>query len=628
MKKAALPENEGERLERLRDYDILDTLPEQDYDDITYLASQICDTPIAVISLVDDDRQWFKSAQGLDVSETPRDVAFCAHTILEPDKLMVVEDASQDDRFADNPLVAGDLGIRFYAGAPLVTASGHALGTLCVIDQKPRGLTDQQRKTLAVLARQVVALLELRRSVAELKRSSDALHESHQFLALRGQQLNRSRDELAEAVRVLEGQADVIEQDLHRAEVIQRSLLPHEVPRLEDFSVRSLYRPGHTVGGDLYDVVSIADRYLAIVVADACGHGVSAAMLSVLFKQHLRLQDPASGIPYPPAWALERINRSVVANRPAPGVFLTAVYALVDTQTRKLKLGSAGHPPVICLRASGEVESFAHTGPVLGLDESSTYEEAEIELGVGDKLLFYTDGLLDICESSPTVEALGQAMVSVADKPNLLEQVLMEVTHGRARPDCDDVTMVLLDAAPGESVFNESVEGLELQEMPTTASPTISWAASEDGVFLILEGWVTWLCGETLFNAAMPLIKAHRRLVIDLELCEHMDSTMFGTLHELIQEADRLGSAVVLQHVGPRQMEDFEELSMAAALAHVVTDPVPVPSQRTPLELRSTSIEGQQRRLLQAHEALLKLSDANRDQFGNLVDNLREELEG
>jgi len=170
--KADLPENEAARLEALSRYDILDTVAEQSYDDITYLAAHILRSPIAVISLVDKDRQWFKSKVGLSVSETPRDLAFCAHAILRPAQPMVVNDATRDARFATNPLVTSDPQIRFYLGVPLVTPEHLALGTLCVIDRVPRQPTSEEMKALSALSRQVVVQLELRRVASELQQTA------------------------------------------------------------------------------------------------------------------------------------------------------------------------------------------------------------------------------------------------------------------------------------------------------------------------------------------------------------------------------------------------------------------------------------------------------------------------
>lgn len=163
-----IPHDEEARLAALREYAILDTLPEQAYDDITLLASQICGTPIALVSLVDDERQWFKSRHGLDAPQMPREQSFWAHALNRPYETFVIPDATQDERFRNNALVTGAPNIRFYAGAPLLTGSGHALGTLCVIDSQPRQLSKRQLESLGALSRQVMAQMELRRKVMEL----------------------------------------------------------------------------------------------------------------------------------------------------------------------------------------------------------------------------------------------------------------------------------------------------------------------------------------------------------------------------------------------------------------------------------------------------------------------------
>ncbi|MDB9524924.1 GAF domain-containing sensor histidine kinase [Oscillatoria sp. CS-180] len=169
------PDNEIERLAALNEYDILDSLPEQYYDDLTQLAAYICETPIALISFLDRDRQWFKSRYGLTKTETPREYAFCAHSILKPNALFIVSDATQDERFYQNPLVTGAPNIRFYAGASLMSPKGLPLGTICVIDRVPRQLTPQQEESLWALGRQVMAQLELRVQSAQLQNEKATL---------------------------------------------------------------------------------------------------------------------------------------------------------------------------------------------------------------------------------------------------------------------------------------------------------------------------------------------------------------------------------------------------------------------------------------------------------------------
>ena len=203
MKAAPLPQNEDERLAELLSYDVLDTEAEQLFDDLTALASQICETPIALISLIDPNRQWFKSRVGLDAEETSRDIAFCSHAILQSD-VFEIPNATLDPRFHDNPLVTGAPDIRFYAGAPLITPSGHAIGTLCAIDSKPRKLTETQKASLQTLSKSVVAHLELKRKNRELERTSQFKSD---FLSYVSHEIRTPLNAINTFSQLLEGEA-------------------------------------------------------------------------------------------------------------------------------------------------------------------------------------------------------------------------------------------------------------------------------------------------------------------------------------------------------------------------------------------------------------------------------------
>lgn len=177
-----IPVNEKDRLQELHSFSVMDTLSEEEYDNLTAIASAICDTSISLVSLIDDSRQWFKSHHGLDATETPKEYAFCGHAINDPGNMLIVSDSRKDERFFDNPLVQGDPHVIFYAGVPLVSKAGLPLGTLCVIDKEPKTLTQNQIASLKALANQVMKLLELRKSNMLLEEKEKRLNQKNKEL--------------------------------------------------------------------------------------------------------------------------------------------------------------------------------------------------------------------------------------------------------------------------------------------------------------------------------------------------------------------------------------------------------------------------------------------------------------
>ena len=264
--------DERARLSSLRRFDILDTPREQAFDDIAELAAQICGTPIGIINLIDADRQWGKAAVGLDDTEEPRDISFCARTIEWDDEVMVVPDTHLDERFAQNPRVLGDPHVRFYAGAQIIDREGYKLGSVCVVDHIPRDLTDDQKSALAALGRQAIAQMELRLA---LRNERDQVARLRELDEMRDQFVSTVSHELRSPLTAIRGWLDML---LEEAEVMD----PGHVDALQRVS-RNTDRLTHVVGDllDLYhvDAGDLAMRFepvdLAAIVRDAV-HGMEA----------------------------------------------------------------------------------------------------------------------------------------------------------------------------------------------------------------------------------------------------------------------------------------------------------------------------------------------------------------
>ena len=216
MKRPDIPDNEKQRLEALYTYQLLDEIEQQEFNEIVNLAAQICQTPISLITLIDSSTQWHKARVGLDVKKISREISFCGHAINQPEEILVVKDASRDERFVDNPLVTGDPNIAFYAGIPLVTHDGYPLGALCVIDRKPRQLEDYQINALRTLSKQVIRLFELRKLVKE----SD---EKEAELDLKNEKLDKICHDLKSYLRKMEISAEVLKRK-HSDELDEESI--------------------------------------------------------------------------------------------------------------------------------------------------------------------------------------------------------------------------------------------------------------------------------------------------------------------------------------------------------------------------------------------------------------------
>ncbi len=436
-------------------------------------------------------------------------------------------------------------------------------------------------------------------------------------------ELEDTNNHLLSKVRELEDKSELLRRDLQRAEVIQRALLPTNPPSIERFCIQTVYRPGHYVGGDLYDVVRLGEQYLGIYVADATGHGVTSAMLSVLYKQRLRLTGSESGRPLPPSVVLEEANRALLEAVRAPGLFLTAVYCLLDTVSGEMTIASAGHPPALHVRAGGEMQLIQKTGPALGLAADAVFEEEHIQLEADDRFVLYTDGLFDTDQSSSISQLhhiLSRRSAGAADVLRELTGIAADPDDATDDEDRDDVTILLLDVHAGPSLFdNGAAESSERVRRPgAPARDVVFYGEGDDASFLALRGRAIWTACDALYETAKGLLERGYPLVLDLSECDYLDSTCLGTIHELVSRG-----GVQVQGVKPEVSALFEELSMDRVLASI-GEPRVLP-EMSPLGAPPVSEATGPLRILRAHEALAALSVRNKEKFQDVVDALRNE---
>jgi sigma-B regulation protein RsbU (phosphoserine phosphatase) len=358
-------ENESQRLAAVRRYDVLDTPPDGAFDRITSLAARLFQVPIALVTIVDHDRIWFKSHHGVGPGEIGRDPGLCASAILQEGPY-VVTDAVADPRTLANPLVAGEMGLRFYAAAPLRTADGYNLGTVCVLDTSRREVTEDEMATLGDLAAIVIDELELRRSAR-------LLHDQEE---------------------------DMLNAATSFARTLQQSLMPAQLPEVPGFDLAAHFAPAdpREVSGDFYDVFGVREGVTAIAVGDVAGKGPRAAAATSLVRNSLRT---AVLDAHEPGQALAILNRTMRQSeyfglRQQPG-YCTVALAYLDTTSGscEVTIARAGHVRPLIADVQGGVRATIADGPLLGLTDKVAFTTETIALAEDDMVVFYTDGLTE-----------------------------------------------------------------------------------------------------------------------------------------------------------------------------------------------------------------------------------------
>ena len=420
MIEPSFPPDEDERLADLRAVDLLDTPPEDRFDRIVNLAAAVFEVPIAYVALMDAQRQWFKAKCGLATDETGRNVSFCGHAILQ-DEPLVIPDASTDRRFHDNPLVVGEPYVRFYAGCPLSGPGGHKIGTFCIADRVARALDSDQREQF----RQFGALAEHELNMVGLiETQRQLLHTKNQLVELQRQQA----DELEEAAAYIQ------------------SLLPEKLsgPIRTDWQFVS----SSQLGGDLFGFHWLDDAHLALYVLDACGHGVSASLLSISIFHALRRQTlPATDFHDPPA-VLTALNRAF-SMQERGRKFATVWYGVYEPAARRVRYASAGHPPGLLFEpGAGAAQRLGTPGFPVGAHPDAQfgggthtlapdarlylYSDGAYEIETGDGGLLMVDGLIDLI-----TQGLAETDTPVTDC------ILRQARTLRGSPDFEDDFLLL-----------------------------------------------------------------------------------------------------------------------------------------------------------------------------------------
>ena len=447
---------------------------------------------------------------------------------------------------------------------------------------------------------------------------------------------------------ILQSQAVAIQVDLNRAMRIQHGLLPQRLPFEDRISCATMYHPMAKVGGDLYDFFQLDDHRFGLYIADASGHGVSSAMLTVFLKHAMQsaVRTEETGAVRAPGDVLCRLNQIIISEAFGQGVFVSMIYLVLDVNTGLAIYSDAGHPPALVRCADGgqdrfcAIERWHRPAPVLGVNPAVRYSDGECTFSRGDLLVLYTDGITEARDPEGAFFGEERLRRIVAESGPHADQVSDVVQRALAAfqegcPRTDDATLVVLAFEPQLTAFHVPEE--EPTKTPAVAhrSVKVLTAKHDHRVFISIMGPGSWRESQQVLDLCeQARARGERSVILDLSHCTHLDSTFLGVLHNIAAGFDRdpepegAPCRFDIQNLPEALLREMSGLGLTAVLAHFRPEPVPVPESMDPVEGGIPAGEEMGRLLLWAHEALVEADPSNADRFAAVLQVLSDRAKG
>lgn len=475
-----------------------------------------------------------------------------------------------------------------------------------------------------VLLRRVEHAIEHKR----LRESRDGLL---QELQDKNVELENRLGQLEMAHSIVKSQAVALQADLNRAMRIQQGLLPRQSPFPNKTSFSAFFHPMAKVGGDLYDIVKLDSQRIGFYIADASGHGVSSAMLTVFLKHAVQgaVRDPESGALRTPGEMMGALNETLITEAFGQGVFVSLTYGILDTATGQVAYSNAGHPPWLLKRSGGGVERLHRASPVLGVNPKVIYTHGDFVMRPGDMLVMYSDGISEARNAAGetfTVDRLRQLIEDTESHTDAIVQAAeaaLQDFRGTAR-SADDETLAVLGIEPQREVAAPCEPAIE--PAPTGVGAKVLTAERDGMQFVSLTGAGSWRESQNVLDlCTMARERGFRAIVFDLGHCTHLDSTFLGVLHNIATsfDAEQNGTPhcrFEVQNVPRTLLRDMSELGLTSVLLHFRPEPLALPASMRPLEGGPPEGEEMGRLLLWAHESLVDADPSNADRFAAVLE--------